>query len=138
MFFAPFADLNYPCAYLLTGGTDNHLVLLDLRPRGLDGARVERTCELSNITANKNTCPGDKSAMNPGGLRLGWSIVAVDECHFRHPFCSTGRKKFICNWVKLLNRSMYGTLFIALISNAVSSAFFIIECAMSCVPCAVA
>jgi glycine hydroxymethyltransferase len=60
------------CGYqLVSGGTDTHLVLLDLRPKGLDGARVERVCELSNITANKNTCPGDKSALNPGGLRLG-------------------------------------------------------------------
>jgi len=60
------------------GGTDNHLVLMDLRPKGLDGARVERVCELCNITVNKNTCPGDKSAFNPGGLRIGslcfWSI----------------------------------------------------------------
>jgi len=57
---------------LVSGGTDNHLVLLDLRSRGgLDGARVERVCELCNITVNKNTCPGDKSALNPGGLRLG-------------------------------------------------------------------
>jgi glycine hydroxymethyltransferase len=56
---------------LVSGGTDTHLVLLDLRPKGLDGARVERVCELANITANKNTCPGDKSALNPGGLRLG-------------------------------------------------------------------
>jgi len=53
------------------GGTDNHLVLMDLRPKGLDGARVERICELCNITVNKNTCPGDKSAFNPGGLRIG-------------------------------------------------------------------
>lgn len=54
-----------------SGGTDNHLVLLDLRPQSLDGARVEKICELCNITVNKNTCPGDKSALNPGGLRLG-------------------------------------------------------------------
>jgi len=56
---------------LISGGTDNHLVLLDLRPKGIDGARVERVCELCSITVNKNTCPGDKSAMVPGGLRLG-------------------------------------------------------------------
>ncbi|KAK2727714.1 serine hydroxymethyltransferase, mitochondrial-like isoform X2 [Artemia franciscana] len=56
---------------LVSGGTDNHLVLVDLRPRGLDGARVETVCNKVSITANKNTCPGDKSAMNPGGLRLG-------------------------------------------------------------------
>ncbi|XP_013766254.1 serine hydroxymethyltransferase, mitochondrial-like [Pundamilia nyererei] len=54
-----------------SGGTDNHLVLVDLRPRGMDGARAERVLELVSITANKNTCPGDKSALTPGGLRLG-------------------------------------------------------------------
>ncbi|KAL0191862.1 hypothetical protein M9458_014560, partial [Cirrhinus mrigala] len=52
-------------------GTDNHLVLMDLRPQGMDGARAERVLELVSITANKNTCPGDKSALTPGGLRLG-------------------------------------------------------------------
>ena len=56
---------------LLSGGTDNHLVLVDLRPRGMDGARAERVLELVSITANKNTCPGGKSALTPGGLRLG-------------------------------------------------------------------
>ncbi|XP_056101020.1 serine hydroxymethyltransferase, mitochondrial-like [Rhinichthys klamathensis goyatoka] len=56
---------------LVSGGTDNHLVLVDLRPLGMDGARAERVLELVSITANKNTCPGDKSALTPGGLRLG-------------------------------------------------------------------
>ncbi|XP_009576683.1 PREDICTED: serine hydroxymethyltransferase, mitochondrial-like, partial [Fulmarus glacialis] len=57
----------FPCS---PGGTDNHLVLVDLRPKGIDGARAERVLELVSITANKNTCPGDKSALTPGGLRL--------------------------------------------------------------------
>ncbi|XP_048183483.1 LOW QUALITY PROTEIN: serine hydroxymethyltransferase, mitochondrial [Corvus hawaiiensis] len=56
---------------LVSGGTDNHLVLVDLRPKGIDGARAERVLELVSITTNKNTCPGDKSALTPGGLRLG-------------------------------------------------------------------
>ncbi|XP_064614014.1 serine hydroxymethyltransferase, mitochondrial-like [Liolophura sinensis] len=56
---------------VVSGGTDNHLVLVDLRPKGTDGARVERVLELCAITVNKNTCAGDKSAMTPGGLRLG-------------------------------------------------------------------
>ncbi|KAF7240271.1 Serine hydroxymethyltransferase, mitochondrial [Varanus komodoensis] len=56
---------------LVSGGTDNHLLLVDLRPKGIDGARAERVLELVSITANKNTCPGDKSALTPGGLRLG-------------------------------------------------------------------
>ena len=55
----------------MTGGTDNHLVLLDLRPMGIDGARVEKVLELSGIAANKNTTPKCKSAMIPYGLRLG-------------------------------------------------------------------
>jgi len=61
-------ELNYS---LVSGGTDNHLVLVNLRPKNLDGARVETICDKVNITANKNTCPGDKSALSPGGLRLG-------------------------------------------------------------------
>jgi len=53
------------------GGTDNHLVLIDLKDRGVDGARVERVLELVGVASNKNTVPGDKSAMKPGGLRMG-------------------------------------------------------------------
>eukprot|EP00106_Octopus_bimaculoides_P020069 XP_014787511.1 PREDICTED: serine hydroxymethyltransferase-like [Octopus bimaculoides] len=41
-------------------GTDNHLVLVDMKFKGTDGARAERILELSDITTNKNTCPGDK------------------------------------------------------------------------------
>ena len=51
---------------LVSGGTDNHLVLADLRPLGVDGSRVERVLELAHIACNKNTVPGDKSAMVPG------------------------------------------------------------------------
>ena len=63
-----FADLGYD---LVSGGTDNHLLLVNLHPKKVDGARVERILELANISANKNTVPGDKSALIPGGLRLG-------------------------------------------------------------------
>lgn len=56
---------------LVSGGTDNHLVLVDLRPRGLDGARMEHVCNACNISVNKNSVPGDKSAISPGGLRMG-------------------------------------------------------------------
>ncbi|KAK9819885.1 hypothetical protein WJX72_003580 [[Myrmecia] bisecta] len=56
---------------LVSGGTDNHIVLADLRPKGIDGSRVERVLELAHIAANKNTVPGDVSAMVPGGLRMG-------------------------------------------------------------------
>jgi len=56
---------------VVSGGTDNHLVLIDLKSKGTDGSRVERVLEMCYITVNKNTCAGDKSALNPGGLRLG-------------------------------------------------------------------
>lgn len=67
-FAAAFRTLNYD---MVSGGTDNHLLLLDLRSKDVDGARVERVLELVNIAANKNTVPGDKSAMIPHGLRIG-------------------------------------------------------------------
>lgn len=56
---------------VVSGGTDNHLVLVDLKPAGIDGARVERILELVGVAANKNTVPGDVSAMKPGGIRMG-------------------------------------------------------------------
>ena len=63
-----FKTLGYD---LLTAGTDTHLLVLDLRSVGTDGARAERILELVNIASNKNTIPSDKSAMVPHGLRLG-------------------------------------------------------------------
>ena len=55
----------------VAGGTDTHLALLDLRPLGLDGAKTEKVLEAVSIAVNKNTCPGDKSALKPSGIRLG-------------------------------------------------------------------
>ncbi|KAG5115942.1 hypothetical protein JHK84_042055 [Glycine max] len=56
---------------LVSGGSDNHLVLVDLRPSGLDGARVEKILDMASITLNKNSVPDDKSALVPGGIRIG-------------------------------------------------------------------
>lgn len=56
---------------LVSGGTDNHLLLIDLSTMGIDGARLEAMLEKINIAANKNTIPGDKSALFPSGLRVG-------------------------------------------------------------------
>jgi glycine hydroxymethyltransferase len=63
-----FRGLKYD---MVSNGTDTHLLLLDLRKKGIDGARVERILELINIAANKNTIPTDKSALVPFGLRIG-------------------------------------------------------------------
>ncbi|XP_043282211.1 serine hydroxymethyltransferase isoform X2 [Venturia canescens] len=54
-----------------TGGTDVHLLLVDLRNTGLTGSKAERILEDISIACNKNTVPGDKSAFNPSGIRLG-------------------------------------------------------------------
>jgi glycine hydroxymethyltransferase len=60
---------------LQTGGTDNHLVLWDLRPLGLTGSKIEKVCDLLGITINKNAVSGDASAQTPGGIRLGTSAL---------------------------------------------------------------
>ena len=58
--------------HLVSGGTDNHLVLIDVKSsKGIDGARVERVLELACMATNKNTIPGDTSALMPGGIRMG-------------------------------------------------------------------
>jgi len=57
---------------LVSGGTDNHLLLIDLRSKtGITGNHVEKVCEQVGLVLNKNTVPGDKSAINPSGLRVG-------------------------------------------------------------------
>ena len=58
--------------YLLaTGGTDNHLILWDLKPKGITGAKMQVLCDHCSITLNKNTVLGDTSALTPGGVRIG-------------------------------------------------------------------
>lgn len=65
-------DSLLACGFdLVSGGTDNHLALIDLRSKGVNGNKAEIMCEQASIVLNKNTIPGDKSAMNPNGLRVG-------------------------------------------------------------------
>jgi len=56
---------------LATDGTDNHLILWDLRPLGLTGNKMELVCDEASLTLNKNSINGDKSAFSPGGVRVG-------------------------------------------------------------------
>merc|ERR1711879_137368 len=62
------------------GGTDNHLILWDLRPHGLTGAKVEKLCDICNITLNKNCVAGDASALSPGGVRIGTPAMTTRGC----------------------------------------------------------
>ncbi|MBK5218599.1 MAG: serine hydroxymethyltransferase [Thermoleophilia bacterium] len=57
---------------VLTGGTDVHLVLVDLTPTGLDGQTAEDRLDEVGITVNRNSIPFDeRPPMNPSGLRIG-------------------------------------------------------------------
>ncbi|CEM13980.1 unnamed protein product [Vitrella brassicaformis CCMP3155] len=56
---------------LSSNGTDNHIVLWDLRPLNLTGSKLEKLLERMHVTANRNTIPGDRNAVAPRGLRLG-------------------------------------------------------------------
>ncbi len=71
---------------LATGGTENHLVLWDLKPQGLNGAKMQTVCDNCSITLNKNTVLGDKSALTPGGVRIGAPALTtrgLKEAEFR-------------------------------------------------------
>lgn len=63
---------------MVTGGTDVHMLLVDLRPSGITGAKAEYILEEVSIACNKNTVPGDKSALNPSGIRLGLLNINTD------------------------------------------------------------
>ncbi len=62
---------------LLTGGTDTHLMLVDLKETGLTGMDAEKLLEINNITANRNSLPGDPSPFHPTGIRLGTPAVTT-------------------------------------------------------------
>ena len=57
---------------IVSGGTDNHLMLVDLRPMGMDGKVAQEALDAAGITVNKNSIPFDTaSPMKPSGIRLG-------------------------------------------------------------------
>lgn len=83
---------------MVTGGTDNHLLLWDLKAEGLSGGKMEKVCEEASIIVrlglgpgpcvfrNRNTIATDASPISPGGVRLGSCAMTtrlVDEEGFR-------------------------------------------------------
>jgi glycine hydroxymethyltransferase len=63
---------------VITGGSDNHMVLLDVLARGLTGVIAEKSLEENGIIVNKNKIPGDsKSAAVTSGIRLGTNTLAL-------------------------------------------------------------
>jgi len=69
---------------LASDGTDNHLVLWDLRPHGLTGGKVEKVCDAVSISLNRNCVHGDASALSPGGVRIGAPSMTTRGCNAEH------------------------------------------------------
>ena len=74
---------------LATGGTDNHLILWDLKPQGITGAKMQVLCDHCSITLNKNTVLGDTSALTPGGVRIGTPALTTRGLK-EDDFCKVG------------------------------------------------
>jgi glycine hydroxymethyltransferase len=69
------AQLGYR---IVSGGTDNHVFMVDLRPVGLDGSIVSDTLDKVGITVNKNSIPFDEAGpMKPSGIRIGTPAVTT-------------------------------------------------------------
>ena len=79
---------------LVSGGTDNHLLLLDLRSNGITGKELERRLDEVHITANKNAIPNDpEKPFVTSGIRIG--APAVTTRGFKEP-----EMKLIAGWIK--------------------------------------
>ncbi len=64
-----FRKLNYKMCF---GGTDNHLILMDVTPKGVSGKEAQIALDKAGITVNKNMIPDDqRNPMDPSGIRLG-------------------------------------------------------------------
>ncbi|MBA3450808.1 MAG: serine hydroxymethyltransferase, partial [Chloroflexia bacterium] len=63
---------------VISGGTDTHLMLVDVGSRGLSGSKAEKLLDAVGITSNKNTIPGDtRSPAHASGIRLGTPAVTT-------------------------------------------------------------
>ncbi len=70
-----FVDLDY---HIISGGTDNHMMLIDLRNKNISGKDAEKALVLADITANKNMVPfDDKSPFVTSGIRFGTPAITT-------------------------------------------------------------
>lgn len=81
---------------VVSGGTDNHLMLIDLRPFGVTGKEMQNRLDEVHITANKNTIPNDpESPFVTSGIRLGTPAVTA------RGFKEEDMKK-VAHWIRLV------------------------------------
>ena len=72
---AEFQALGYR---VVSGGTDNHLFVLDLRPQGLNGTKATKALDANHITISKSTLPYDtEKILHGGGIRIGTPAVTT-------------------------------------------------------------
>jgi len=72
------ASLHMKGYRIVSGGTDNHLMLVDLRPKGMNGKQAQEILDQAGITVNKNAIPFDtESVFKGGGIRLGTPAVTT-------------------------------------------------------------
>ena len=70
-----FTDKDYK---LISGGTDNHLMLIDLRNKNITGKKAQETLDNAQITLNKNAVPfDDKSPFVTSGIRIGVPAITT-------------------------------------------------------------
>ncbi len=88
---------------LVTGGTDNHLMLADLRPMNITGAELQVRCDANHITLNKNAIPGDPQKPSvTSGVRIGTAAVTTRGL-------GTEEMKQIAHCIALTARDFEGT-----------------------------
>ena len=78
---------------LVSGGTDNHLMLVDVTPLGIGGKLAEETLDRCGITCNKNMIPFDeRKPMDPSGIRLGTPALTTRGL-------GVGEMKKVAGWI---------------------------------------
>ncbi len=91
---------------IISGGTDNHLMLIDLRNKNISGKKAEQILGLADLTVNKNMVPyDDKSAFVTSGIRVG--VPAVTTRGMKEEHMETSSR--LLSIARLLRLMMKGT-----------------------------
>jgi glycine hydroxymethyltransferase len=98
---------------LVSGGTDNHLMLIDLRNKNLTGKPLAKALDRAHIETNYNSVPGDTAGpFNPSGLRLG--TPAITTRGMKEP-----QMDQIAEWIKTIAENIENEAVITKVGNAV-------------------